>query len=196
MVEEGTEGVRIMTVHRAKGLEFPVVILADLTCNETVGDAHRWVDPASRSVRAAARRPCAARTCSITPRTKCGATREEAARLLYVAATRARDLLVVPVVGDERPRRLARAAQSGVLSRAMRNGARPLERRAARMSRVSAPIASSYAPAQCVQRKFARRHTGSPSRPEAGDRSSGVVGSVAAASSTRAKLWACGTSSC
>jgi len=32
IVEEGTEGVRIMTVHRAKGLEFPIVIFADLTC--------------------------------------------------------------------------------------------------------------------------------------------------------------------
>src|SRR5262249_61332202 len=29
IVEQGTEGVRMMTVHRAKGLEFPVVILAD-----------------------------------------------------------------------------------------------------------------------------------------------------------------------
>jgi len=29
IVEEGTEGVRIMTVHKAKGLEFTVVILTD-----------------------------------------------------------------------------------------------------------------------------------------------------------------------
>jgi len=29
--EEGTDGVRLMTVHKAKGLEFPVVILADIT---------------------------------------------------------------------------------------------------------------------------------------------------------------------
>ena len=41
IVEEGTEGVRIMTVHRAKGLEFPVVILADLTGNETPRRADR-----------------------------------------------------------------------------------------------------------------------------------------------------------
>src|ERR1051325_1619087 len=33
LVEEGTEGVRVMTVHKAKGLEFPVVILADITAN-------------------------------------------------------------------------------------------------------------------------------------------------------------------
>ncbi len=32
IVEEGSDGVRLMTVHKAKGLEFPVVILADLTC--------------------------------------------------------------------------------------------------------------------------------------------------------------------
>ena len=32
ILEEGTDGVRLMTVHKAKGLEFPVVILADITC--------------------------------------------------------------------------------------------------------------------------------------------------------------------
>jgi len=31
LIEEGAEGVRIMTVHKAKGLEFPVVVLADMT---------------------------------------------------------------------------------------------------------------------------------------------------------------------
>jgi ATP-dependent exoDNAse (exonuclease V) beta subunit len=33
IVEEGTEGVRLMTVHKAKGLQFPVVVLADPTCS-------------------------------------------------------------------------------------------------------------------------------------------------------------------
>ena len=46
IVEEGTEGVRVMTVHRAKGLEFPVVILADPTCPATHDKASRHVDPA------------------------------------------------------------------------------------------------------------------------------------------------------
>src|SRR5262249_1583669 len=45
IVEEGTEGVRMMTVHGANGLEFPVVVLADLTCKETPGEPQRWADP-------------------------------------------------------------------------------------------------------------------------------------------------------
>jgi len=48
ILEEGSEGVRLMTVHKAKGLEFPVVILADLTCRLSRGDASRYVDPANR----------------------------------------------------------------------------------------------------------------------------------------------------
>src|SRR3970282_595598 len=31
ILEEGSDGVRLMTVHKAKGLEFPAVILADMT---------------------------------------------------------------------------------------------------------------------------------------------------------------------
>jgi ATP-dependent exoDNAse (exonuclease V) beta subunit len=108
IIEEGTEGVRIMTVHRAKGLEFPVVILADLTCNETAGEARRFVDPALRL--------CALRLAGSAPRElldhageELRRDEEEAVRLLYVAATRARDLIIAPVVGDE--------PQSGWLAR-------------------------------------------------------------------------------
>ncbi len=100
VVEEGTEGVRIMSVHRAKGLEFPVVILADLTCNETAGDAHRYVD--------STRNLCALRLAGCAPpelvehaEEELRRDQEEALRVLYVAVTRARDLLVIPAVGDE-----------------------------------------------------------------------------------------------
>ena len=41
ILEEGSDGVRLMTVHKAKGLEFPVVILADLTCRMNRADARK-----------------------------------------------------------------------------------------------------------------------------------------------------------
>ena len=45
ILEEDSDGVRMMTVHKAKGLEFPIVILADLTCKLSRPDAGRWIDP-------------------------------------------------------------------------------------------------------------------------------------------------------
>jgi ATP-dependent exoDNAse (exonuclease V) beta subunit len=100
MVEEGTEGVRIMTVHRAKGLEFPAVILADITCNETRADASRYIEPASK-LAAMELAGCAPRELQENAEREHRRDEEEAIRLLYVAATRARDLIVVPAVGDE-----------------------------------------------------------------------------------------------
>jgi ATP-dependent helicase/nuclease subunit A len=100
IVEEGTEGVRIMTVHRAKGLEFPVVILADITCNETRAGASRYIEPASK-LAAMELAGCAPRELQEHQAKEHERDEEEAVRLLYVAATRARDLIVVPAVGDE-----------------------------------------------------------------------------------------------
>jgi ATP-dependent exoDNAse (exonuclease V) beta subunit len=115
VAEEGTEGVRIMTVHSAKGLEFPIVVMADLTCNETAREAHRYADPI--------RGLCAQRLAGCAPRElldhsadEIRRDKEEAVRVLYVAATRARDLLVVPVVGDEEPGRLD-SPEAGWLAR-------------------------------------------------------------------------------
>ena len=129
VVEEGTEGVRIMTVHRAKGLEFPVVMLADLTCHETAGEPRRYVEPA--------RRLCAQRLAGQAPREllehaedEMRRDEEESVRVLYVAATRARDLIVAPVVGDERHDGwLARLTPA--LYPVLRNGRTPVERRPA-----------------------------------------------------------------
>jgi ATP-dependent exoDNAse (exonuclease V) beta subunit len=100
IVEEGTEGIRIMTVHRAKGLEFPVVILADITCNETRADASRYIEPASK-LAAMELAGCAPRELQDHAAKEHDRDVEESIRLLYVAATRARDLIVVPAVGDE-----------------------------------------------------------------------------------------------
>ena len=100
IVEEGTEGVRIMTVHRAKGLEFPVVIFADLTCNETRAEASRYIEPSSK-IAAMELAGCAPRELQEHAIEEHRRDEEEAIRLLYVAATRARDLIVVPAIGDE-----------------------------------------------------------------------------------------------
>jgi ATP-dependent helicase/nuclease subunit A len=100
MVEEAAEGIRLMTVHAAKGLEFPVVILADMNANLQSGDPDRYIDTQ--------RRLCATRLlwCApheLTENEALEREREKAegVRVAYVAATRARDLLVIPVVGDE-----------------------------------------------------------------------------------------------
>ncbi|HEU4371414.1 MAG TPA: UvrD-helicase domain-containing protein [Methylomirabilota bacterium] len=99
IVEESSEGVRVMTVHKAKGLEFPVVVLADITAG-LAGSPSRFVDPA--------RGLCALRLGGWEPwdlleheADELARDQAEGVRVAYVAATRARDLLVVPAVGDD-----------------------------------------------------------------------------------------------
>jgi ATP-dependent exoDNAse (exonuclease V) beta subunit len=99
ILEEGSEGVRIMTVHRAKGLEFPVVILADPTARPTRA-ASRYIDP-RRGLCALRIAGWAAAELREHEEEERARDEAEALRVTYVAATRARDLLVVPVVGDE-----------------------------------------------------------------------------------------------
>jgi ATP-dependent exoDNAse (exonuclease V) beta subunit len=88
-----------MTVHKAKGLEFPVVVLVDITCKLSRDTADRYLDPD--------RNLCALRLAGWAPvdlldhePLEVDRDKHEGNRLAYVAATRARDLLVVPAVGD------------------------------------------------------------------------------------------------
>ena len=99
ILEEGSDGVRLMTVHKAKGLEFPVVILADITARLTPYAVNRHIDPG--------RQICALRIGGWSPKdlndcrdSELERERAEGERVAYVAATRARDLLVVPAPGD------------------------------------------------------------------------------------------------
>ena len=100
VVEEGTEGVRIMTAHRAKGLEFPVVVLCDPTARATRDEPGRHVD-AERGLWAEPLAGCSPRELLENRDVELARDAAEAVRLAYVAATRARDLLVVPGVADE-----------------------------------------------------------------------------------------------
>ena len=99
ILEEGSDGVRLMTVHKAKGLEFPIVVLADIACKLSRDDASRYLDPEGKL--------CAIRIGGWSPLNLQEHNAEEArrdeaegVRLAYVAATRARDVLVVPAAGD------------------------------------------------------------------------------------------------
>jgi ATP-dependent exoDNAse (exonuclease V) beta subunit len=100
VLEQEGGGVQLMTVHRAKGLEFPVAILADLTAKLSHKGAGRYSD--------SERRLCAQRLIGCAPwevlehaAEEEREDREEALRVAYVAATRARDLLVVTAIGEK-----------------------------------------------------------------------------------------------
>jgi ATP-dependent exoDNAse (exonuclease V) beta subunit len=102
VVEEGTEGVRVMTVHRAKGLEFPVVILCDPTAPVVPRNPSRFIDP-ERRLWAMPLAGCVPADLLQNRQAALDRDREEILRVAYVAATRARDLLVVPAQGDGQP---------------------------------------------------------------------------------------------
>lgn len=101
VLEQQAGGVKLMTAHKAKGLEFPVVILADLTANLTRNDGgERYID--------SERGLCAQRLMKLAPHELLDhadeenkAELEEALRVAYVSSTRARDLLVVSVIGEK-----------------------------------------------------------------------------------------------
>jgi ATP-dependent exoDNAse (exonuclease V) beta subunit len=99
VLEEGSDGVRLMTVHKAKGLEFPVVVLADLTCRINRTTAARALDPEA-GLAAVRLVGCAPLELLERQPIEVSRDRAEGVRLAYVAATRARDLLVVSAVGD------------------------------------------------------------------------------------------------
>jgi len=97
-VETGDNFVRVLTVHKAKGLEFPIVILADLASGKQEREPF-IVDRRDNDIAILmGAKDKGIRTMGYDERLLYEAKRLEAEerRLLYVAMTRARDLLVVP----------------------------------------------------------------------------------------------------
>jgi len=96
--EEGSDGVRLTTVHKAKGLEFPVVILADPAAPLTPGTVGPFTN-AAEGLCAMKLSGCIPLELEENEDREREETTAENIRVAYVAATRARDLLVVPVTG-------------------------------------------------------------------------------------------------
>lgn len=96
---EPTSAVSISTVHGAKGLELPVIVICDPTSRpEWQSGPSRYVD-AERGV--LVRKLGHFAPIELRENLALASTmdRAESLRLLYVAATRARDVLVIPTVG-------------------------------------------------------------------------------------------------
>jgi len=94
---DGLDAVRFSTVHVAKGLEWPVVILIDPTTPPE--RPAKVIDTAAGLYveKLLGLEPVESATYAEEAEAR---GKAEGARLLYVAATRARDLLVVPTTGD------------------------------------------------------------------------------------------------
>jgi ATP-dependent helicase/nuclease subunit A len=106
---EGHDGVRVMTVHAAKGLEFPVVAVADL--GRRLGAGFAYPDIVVGRLEAGVGDPAGARFGMRVPvaageplrlwelvelcEEEAAAEVEEALRLVYVAATRAQERLIL-----------------------------------------------------------------------------------------------------
>ncbi|MDQ4048993.1 MAG: UvrD-helicase domain-containing protein, partial [Actinomycetota bacterium] len=120
---EDVDAVRLMTVHRAKGLEFPVVCVADLGKKGREDDsALRITEDGSVGIRLASiqgKRMDSTQLSTIKERQR-RADEEEERRVFYVAATRAKEHLILsgatdleklPAAADmDEPMRWVRAA--------------------------------------------------------------------------------------
>ena len=115
---EALDAVRMMTIHRAKGLEFPVVCLADLGKDGREDDGQlRISDDGSVGLRLANLGGGAVdstRLADIKAQAK-RAAEEEERRIFYVAATRAQEHLVLSGATD-----LGKRPEPGELSEPMR----------------------------------------------------------------------------
>ncbi len=107
LADEHLEAVRIMSVHKSKGLEFPVVFVANLSARPATGDKAA-ARPDWTTGRTALRvGGAASAAAALSDAREKRMERRESVRLLYVAMTRAKEQLIL--IGREK-------AESGSLA--------------------------------------------------------------------------------
>jgi ATP-dependent helicase/nuclease subunit A len=93
--EEASDVVRIMTIHGAKGLEFPVVVLADLSRGLLIPERGLFACDPTRLALGTRLSGEPSLVYRAIDKIRQEADRKESARLLYVAMTRAREHLIL-----------------------------------------------------------------------------------------------------
>ncbi len=94
-MDQDGAGVRVMTVHGAKGLEAPIVILPDTTSRGKTGDSSIQFNQSAAAFYWAPSKDDDTEEFAIGREAIALQEKQEAARLLYVAMTRARDVLIL-----------------------------------------------------------------------------------------------------
>jgi len=99
--EEGDDFVRLMTIHKAKGLEFPITVLADLSSYSSRKDeiVVNHLEGRMDLGFGSKEKPFGTDTYADAHAVEKERREAEVTRLLYVAMTRARDLVVLPWLG-------------------------------------------------------------------------------------------------
>ena len=126
LAEDTLDAVRVLTIHKAKGLEFPLVILGGLHHGDGAGRGPArpliWHDWSTGVQGLDLGDHCSLGAVLVAEKAR---TREQAerSRLFYVGMTRARECLVL---SGALPRRRARGALIELLAAGHRNGTRPV----------------------------------------------------------------------
>ncbi|MCH7811761.1 MAG: UvrD-helicase domain-containing protein [Chloroflexi bacterium] len=109
-MDDDEDAVRVLTIHGAKGLEFPIVFLTGLGASPGSRAATYGVDYTTESIAVTIGAKTRSSRFELGPvdavaKLEQAHTEAEAARMLYVAATRARDHLVVSLFHSKRATR-------------------------------------------------------------------------------------------